>query len=32
MCSAFETEYTNATAGRKAEIALLEKLTDFIRE
>jgi hypothetical protein len=32
MCSAFETEYENASAGRKAEIELLEKLKEFIKE
>jgi hypothetical protein len=32
MCSAFETEYKNASEGRKAELELLEKLTEFIRE
>lgn len=32
MCGAFEEEYANATAGRKAEIELLEKLTEFVRE
>jgi len=32
MCEAFEEEYKNASAGRKSEIALLEKLTTFIEE
>lgn len=32
MCGAFEEEYTNASNGRKAELELLEKLTEFIRE
>jgi len=30
MCGAFEEEFTNATAGRKAELELLAKLKEFI--
>lgn len=32
MCQAFEEEYSNASAGRKAELELLEKLTSFVSE
>jgi len=32
MCRAFEEEYENASKGRAAELKLLEKLTEFIRE
>jgi len=32
MCTAFEEEYTNASAGRKAELELLGKLTSFVTE
>lgn len=32
MCSAFEEEYNNATAGRKAELELLAKLEEFVKE
>lgn len=32
MCSAFEREYNNATEGRTAELTLLAKLKEFIRE
>jgi hypothetical protein len=32
MCEAFENEYNNATEGRTAELELLVKLTEFIRE
>lgn len=32
MCTAFETEYDNASSGRKAELELLEKLKEFIKD
>lgn len=32
MCTAFETEYENASSGRQAEIKLLQKLKEFIEE
>lgn len=32
MCSAFETEYANATVGRENELKLLGKLKEFIKE
>jgi len=32
MCGAFDDEYNNATKGRNAEIELLAKLKEFIRE
>jgi len=32
MCSAFEDEYQNATAGRNAELELLAKLKEFINQ
>lgn len=32
MCAAFDQEYQNATAARNDELALLEKLEDFIEQ
>ncbi|KAL4466334.1 hypothetical protein ABPG72_020183 [Tetrahymena utriculariae] len=32
MCQAFDTEYVNATAARNDELALLQKLENFVRE